>query len=159
MDKRHYNCSSRSSRQRDAIELPSLSSTPSPHSHFSIPCLLAVRQSHYTRNSLTEGRGRSSIQISLANDLEVLGRLIDGRQIHPTYPVLRPNLQCADQTPGPARTDPDLAPPRHRRRLRRSHRPRRLVGQRAAAADECSAKVAGGAPPNKKAPSLFRRAK
>src|SRR6266568_3478452 len=35
-----------------------------------------------------------------------------------------------------------LAPPRHRRRLRRSHRPRRMVGQRAAAADERSAKVA-----------------
>src|SRR5437867_3127228 len=31
---------------------------------------------------------------------------------------------------------------RHRRRLRRLHRPRRLVGQRAAAADERSAKVA-----------------
>src|SRR5262249_62345043 len=30
--------------------------------------------------SLREGRGRSSIQISLANDLEVLCRLIDGRQ-------------------------------------------------------------------------------
>src|SRR5262249_20198244 len=37
---------------------------------------------------------------------------------------------------------PWLAPPRHRRRLRRSHRPRRLVGQRAAAVDERSAKVA-----------------
>src|SRR6516164_10808612 len=35
-----------------------------------------------------------------------------------------------------------FAPPRHRRRLRRSYRPRRLVGQRAAAADERSAKVA-----------------
>src|SRR5215472_9244930 len=35
-----------------------------------------------------------------------------------------------------------FAPPRHRRRLRRSYRPRRLVGQRAAATDERSAKVA-----------------
>src|SRR4029077_12997156 len=35
-----------------------------------------------------------------------------------------------------------LAPSWHRRRLRRSHRPRRLVGQCAAAADEHSAKVA-----------------
>src|SRR6266516_369748 len=38
-----------------------------------------------------------------------------------------------------------LAPPRHRRRLRRSYRPRRLVGQRAAAAGERSAKVAEAA--------------
>src|SRR5262249_3665475 len=35
-----------------------------------------------------------------------------------------------------------FAPPRHRRRLRRSYRPRRLVGQRAAATGERFAKVA-----------------
>src|SRR4029453_8174084 len=35
-----------------------------------------------------------------------------------------------------------FAPPRRRRRLRRPYRPRRLVGQRAAAAGERSAKVA-----------------
>src|SRR6516162_1190191 len=41
-----------------------------------------------------------------------------------------------------SRRSEHLAPPRHRRRLRRSHRPRRLVGQRAAAAEECTAEVA-----------------
>src|SRR5215471_17256760 len=35
-----------------------------------------------------------------------------------------------------------FAPPRHRRRLRRSYRPRRLVGQRAAATGGRSAQVA-----------------
>src|SRR5215470_1608319 len=43
-----------------------------------------------------------------------------------------------------SRRSEHLAPPRHRRRLRRSHRPRCLVGQRAAAANECSSKVAEG---------------
>src|SRR5262245_30363085 len=39
-----------------------------------------------------------------------------------------------------------FAPPRHRRRLRRSYRPRRLVGQRAAAAGERLAQVAHDGP-------------
>jgi len=41
-----------------------------------------------------------------------------------------------------SRRSEHFAPPRHRRRLRRSYRPRRLVGQRAAAAGGRSAQVA-----------------
>jgi|SRR5262245_1671511 len=77
-----------------------------------------------------------------------LGRWHDtpvGPHTQSMYQVAFPPLLLASFLPwAQSRRSEHLAPPRHRRRLRRSHRPRCLVGQRAAAANERSAKIAEG---------------